>query len=95
MAVANKAELFQRATFQLLDCQVCHRPFAPQKEVAYTLALLHQAGMSDTECEARRPQLETCPECKRKQAMQHKGNVRLSPYFISASTPTTIKGGQS
>ncbi|MGM3193189.1 hydrogenase 4 subunit H [Dickeya dadantii subsp. dieffenbachiae] len=89
MAVANKADLYQRATFQLLNCHVCQRPFAPQKEVEYAMALLTHAGVPENEVEARRHQFETCPDCKRKQNMNHQGNVRLSQHL---PTPTTHKG---
>lgn len=94
MAVASKADLYQRATFRLLDCRVCHRPFAPEKEVAYTAALLEQAGLSPEEDRLRREQLATCPECKRKQSMAHKGNVTLSQHFM-ASPAAMRKGSQS
>ena len=93
MAVANKADLFQRATFRLLKCHECNRPFAPEKEVAFTVALLQQAGMSAQDAEARRAQFETCPECKRKQSMPHKGNVTMSQHFITPPAAAVSQGG--
>lgn len=93
MAVTNKADLFQRATFRLLACHECHRPFAPEKEVAYTVALLQQAGMSAEDAQARRRQFETCPECKRKQSMPHKGNITLSQHFITPPAAAFSQGG--
>ncbi|MBJ7220275.1 MULTISPECIES: hydrogenase 4 subunit H [unclassified Brenneria] len=97
MAVSNKADLYQRATFTLLDCRVCHRPFAPQKEVDYTMALLKQSGMSADEVESQRPRFETCPECKRKQNMNNQGNVMLSQSISPAasSSPAAVNGSKS
>lgn len=92
MAVSNKADLYQRATFKLLDCHVCHRPFAPQKEVEYTMALLVQSGLTEAEVESQRSRFETCPECKRKQNMNQRGNVMLSQHL---SAPTTREGERS
>ncbi|ATA24538.1 hydrogenase 4 subunit H [Brenneria goodwinii] len=97
MAVANKADLYQRATFNLLNCRVCHRPFAPQKEVEYAMALMAQSGLSEEAVAARRHHFETCPECKRKQNMDNKDNVMLSRYvFPPAGTASaTVKGSKS
>ncbi|WP_192458278.1 hydrogenase 4 subunit H [Musicola keenii] len=92
MAVANKADLYQRATFRLLECRVCHRPFAPHKEVEYTMALLVQSGLSESEVESRRSQFETCPDCKRKKNMDNKGNVMLSHHL---PTPAHKEGNPS
>lgn len=92
MAVSNKADLYQRATFKLLDCHVCHRPFAPQKEVEYAMALLVQSGLTEAEVESQRNRFETCPECKRKQNMNQRGNVMLSQHL---SAPTTREGEHS
>lgn len=94
MAVADKADLYQRATFTLLNCQACHRPFAPQKEVEYAVALLRQSGMTEEDAAARRAQFATCPECKRKQNMNQKDNVALSLYLSPpASAPLTAGNG--
>ncbi|RLM23889.1 hydrogenase 4 subunit H [Brenneria alni] len=92
MAVSSKADLYQRATFTLLDCHVCHRPFAPQKEVDYAMKLLMQSGLSEETVESQRPHFETCPECKRKQNMNHQGNVMLSQYISPPST--SVKGSK-
>ncbi|MBK5145804.1 hydrogenase 4 subunit H [Budviciaceae bacterium BWR-B9] len=66
LAVFNKQDLFQEAVFQLTDCQVCHRPFAPRKSIDYAISLLIQSGLSAEEAQTMRPQFETCPDCKRK-----------------------------
>ncbi|MEC5344523.1 hydrogenase 4 subunit H [Brenneria populi] len=96
MAVASKADLYQRATFDLLNCRVCRRPFAPQKEVEYAMALMAQSGLSAQEVESRRAHFETCPECKRKQNMVNKDNVTLSRYVQppAGSPSATIKGSE-
>lgn len=97
MAVANKADLYQRATFDLLNCHVCHRPFAPQKEVEYVMALMAQSGLSEEEVESRRSHFATCPECKRRQNMDNKDNVMLSRYILppAGTASAAIKGSKS
>jgi hydrogenase-4 component H len=70
LAVMSKADLFEQAEFRLTACRVCGRYFAPEKEIAYALALLKQAKLPrDGEAE-RRAVLETCPECRRKEAAE-------------------------
>ncbi|MDR0806463.1 MAG: hydrogenase 4 subunit H [Enterobacteriaceae bacterium] len=76
LAVFNKQDLFQEAIFQLTDCRVCQRPFAPRKSIEHAIALLVQSGLSLQEAEARRPLFETCPNCKRQQ------NVTGSPTIF-------------
>jgi len=66
LAVMNKADLFERADYQLLACRQCGVFFAPVKELEYVLALLKQSGLSAEDLAARRTLLEICPECKRK-----------------------------
>ncbi len=77
LAVFNKEDLYERATFDLTSCRVCGRYFAPQKEIDYTMALLVHSGLSVEEVEGRREQFETCPDCKRKQNIVNKENVDL------------------
>lgn len=69
LAVGSKADLLQQADFTLSSCYCCGSAFAPAKEVDYALALLAQGGLTAEQAEAMRPHLETCPECKRKQAL--------------------------
>jgi hydrogenase-4 component H len=69
LAVGNKNDLYQTAKFKLANCTSCEKPFAPQKEIEYTVDLLKQSGMNAEAVEARRAQLQTCPECKRKQSV--------------------------
>ncbi|PWC14470.1 hydrogenase 4 subunit H [Brenneria corticis] len=97
MAVSNKADLYQRATFSLLDCRVCHRPFAPQKEVEYVMALLAQSGQSAAEVESQRSRFETCPQCKRRQNLDDENNVMLSQHISPSadSSPATVNGSKS
>ncbi|MFC3396125.1 hydrogenase 4 subunit H [Brenneria rubrifaciens] len=96
MAVGSKADLYQRATFTLLDCRVCHRPFAPKKEVEYVMALLVQSGLSEEAVQSQRLHFETCPECKRKQNMNHSGNVMLSQHLSSpASLSSAAQNGST
>ena len=81
LAVANKNDLYQRAIFKLTNCEVCDTPFAPQKEIEYTIDLLKHAGMSEEAVEERRAQLQTCPECKRIQSMQVTNKVVVTSHM--------------
>ncbi len=67
LAVANKNDFIQTATFRLATCTACDKPFAPLKEVEYAIELLKQSGMSPVAVEARRALMYTCIDCKRKQ----------------------------
>jgi formate hydrogenlyase subunit 6/NADH:ubiquinone oxidoreductase subunit I len=67
LAVGNKADLLQKATFRLAHCVDCGTPFAPAKEVEYVMDLLVQSGIQVDD--AQRAHLATCPECKRKQTV--------------------------
>ena len=69
LAVGNKNDLYQNATFKLANCTCCEKPFAPEKEIEYTVDLLKQTGMSAEAVEANRELLQTCPDCKRKQSV--------------------------
>lgn len=80
LAVTNKEDLYERATFDLTACQVCEKYFAPQKEIDYTMALLVHAGLTVEEVEARREQFETCPDCKRRQNIVSKSNIDLGMH---------------
>jgi len=66
LAVMDKADLFEKADYQLAACSQCGVFFAPAKELDYVLALLEQAGLSGEELEERRALLGICPTCKRK-----------------------------
>lgn len=93
LAVFNKADLYQRATFTLAYCQQCQQPFAPKKEVDYVMALLIHSGMSIDDVEQQRPHFETCPDCKRKQNIigndniSIKNNVSMNNSIISSHHP--------
>ncbi|TDR79672.1 formate hydrogenlyase complex iron-sulfur subunit [Paludibacterium purpuratum] len=63
LAVANKDDLLQKASFRLQDCSACGRPFAPAREIDYAMALLRQSGVAVDE--ARRAEFACCPACKR------------------------------
>lgn len=81
LAVTNKADLYQDATFKLLNCVCCDRPFAPVKAVDYAMALLEQNGLEGQALLSRRQQLETCPECRRKANMLDATNVFQHNYL--------------
>lgn len=67
LAVGNKDDLLQKATFKLQNCTQCGQPFAPAKEVDYVMDLLAQSGLPVSP--AQRTQYATCPDCKRKQSI--------------------------
>jgi hydrogenase-4 component H len=66
MAVMNKADLYERADYQLAACSQCGDFFAPAKELEYVIALLRQAGLSGEALAERRALLGICPTCKRR-----------------------------
>lgn len=65
LAVMNKADLYDRADYELAACSHCGEFFAPVKEVEYVLALLEQAGLAGDELDERRALLGMCPTCRR------------------------------
>lgn len=81
LAVGRREDLFQSATVKLAPCAACGKPFAPKKEIEYAMALLVQAGMPEAEAEAQRQHFETCPECKRKQALTTPAKVALGMHL--------------
>ena len=84
LAVTNKKDLYQEANFSLTQCRECGIGFAPRKAVEYALDLLKQGGMSEEQFEVRRQQLETCPDCRRKQNMLDGGNILLGKNVLHA-----------
>lgn len=89
LAVFNKADLYQRASFTLTDCQQCQRLFAPKKEVDYVMALLIHSGVSAEDVERQRPHFETCPECKRQHNIIGNSNIAMKSS-ISMSNSISI-----
>jgi formate hydrogenlyase subunit 6/NADH:ubiquinone oxidoreductase subunit I len=81
LSVANKEDLYQRATFKLQNCVECGKPFAPAKEVEYAMALLVQAGNAPEAVEASRAHYQTCPACKRKQNLNHPSQPEMGRYI--------------
>lgn len=81
MAVANRADLYQKATFKLTSCVKCERPFAPRKEIDFVMALLTRSGTPEADIAAQRAHFETCPECKRKQNIPQGQNVTLGQHL--------------
>ncbi|NMP28903.1 4Fe-4S dicluster domain-containing protein [Rahnella sp. SAP-1] len=65
LAVWRKEDLFERADFSICHCRKCAKPYAPQKEIDYAMALLEENnGLSAQQIEAMRDRFETCPACK-------------------------------
>lgn len=83
LAVWQKADLQQQASFPLCYCRECSRPFAVQKEIDYVVALLQHQGVSDVQ--SRRAQFETCPECRRQQCLASSAHINLSRQIREAS----------
>ncbi len=69
LAVADKNDLVQTATFKLARCSSCDKPFAPQKEVEYAIDLLKQAGVSEEALKAHHSLMYLCTDCKRRQSL--------------------------
>lgn len=65
LAVARREDLTRRAIFKLARCEICERPFAVAKEVAYVQDLIEATAPGATDAAARRRLVATCPSCKR------------------------------
>ncbi len=65
LAVMNKADLYDRADYELAACSRCGTCFAPAKELHYVMALLEQSGLAGDALEQRRALLGLCPTCRR------------------------------
>jgi len=81
LAVGNKADLYQNATFRIANCACCGKPFAPQKAVEYAIDVLKQTGANAQVVEERRKLLETCSDCKRKQSIHAGEMIELRRYL--------------
>lgn len=86
LAVANKADLYQYGTFKLAHCHVCGEAFAPQKEIDYAIELLKLAGLDAAAAEERRPLMQTCAACKRKQSVPSTATVTLGKYIMQGGS---------
>ncbi|MRS14057.1 hydrogenase 4 subunit H [Enterobacteriaceae bacterium RIT691] len=78
LAVTNKADLYVKARFRLQHCDVCHKPFSPEKSTQYAVELLRQSGVSDEALAGMSAQFTTCPACKRQQTISHHGQQGLN-----------------
>ncbi|KAA8996887.1 4Fe-4S dicluster domain-containing protein [Affinibrenneria salicis] len=76
LAVWNKDDFLQQASFDLCNCRVCAQPFAVQKEIDYAIALLEHNG--DSQAQARRAGFETCPACKRRQDLASSERINFT-----------------
>lgn len=66
----------------MCNCVECGAPYAAQKEIDYAMALLVQAGnLTEEQAEERRPQFETCPNCKRKHNITHSARITLGRHL--------------
>lgn len=82
LAVWRKEDLYERADFSICHCRECGKPYAPQKEIDYAMALLQQSGnLSESQAEARRAQFETCPSCKQQQNLTHSRRIDVGRYL--------------
>ncbi|MGR5298839.1 formate hydrogenlyase complex iron-sulfur subunit [Vibrio mediterranei] len=95
LAVTNKADLFEEATFHLHDCTSCGRPFVAKKLLDYTLACIEQSGVKGEQLAMRRLQLETCPECRRKANMLDGENLASHRYIHIVDITETVTGEQA
>lgn len=70
LAAFSKEDLTCHADFRLIRCRVCGDFFAPAREVDYVLLMLAKTGLSEPELAKRKSVLETCPDCRRKIAVE-------------------------
>lgn len=73
LTVLHKSDLYTRATFRLLSCTQCQRPFTTIKSVALAAALQAQQQNTPHLLETLQQQASRCPECRR-QAALHPGD---------------------
>ena len=81
LAVTRKEDLYEDAVFSLADCGQCGRPFVAQKLLEYVLDTLAQSGGTKEQLKLRRQQLETCPECRRRNNMLDSENISHLRYL--------------
>jgi|OM-RGC.v1.019208304 hydrogenase-4 component H len=81
LAVTRKEDLYEDAVFSLADCGQCGRPFVAQKLLEYVLDTLAQSGGTEEQLKLRRQQLETCPECRRRNNMLDSENISHLRYL--------------
>jgi hydrogenase-4 component H len=81
LAVTRKEDLYEEAVFSLADCGQCGRPFVAQKLLEYVLDTLAQSGVTGEQLKLRRQQLETCPECRRRNNMLDSENISHLRYL--------------
>ncbi len=78
LAVWRKEDLFERADFKLCYCRQCHKPYAAQKEIDYTLALLEISAEQQAYYQR---QLETCPACKQQQNLTQADRIDIGRHL--------------
>ena len=84
LAVTNKADLYEEATFSLEHCVECGEAYAPTKAVAYVHDLLLQSGMDSHDPRLSQP-LKTCPSCRRNANMLDSSNIFHRQYLVDAN----------
>jgi formate hydrogenlyase subunit 6/NADH:ubiquinone oxidoreductase subunit I len=67
LAVMNKTDLYETASYALAACARCGRYYAPRKELDYAAALLQQSGLAEEALARARAWLNICPGCRRMQ----------------------------
>ncbi|MGK3144108.1 formate hydrogenlyase complex iron-sulfur subunit [Pantoea sp. C2G6] len=84
LAVWRKEDLFETADFPICHCRECGKPYAVQKEIDFALSLLQQhAALSDQQVAERRPQYETCPECKKQHGLASSDRIDAGRYMTT------------
>ncbi|KUI96626.1 formate hydrogenlyase complex iron-sulfur subunit [Vibrio sp. MEBiC08052] len=87
LAVTNKADLYEQAEFELVNCRECDRPFIAKKLFHYVMEILQHAGLSGESLDMRRHQLESCPECRRQANMLDGQNLACNRYVTAEQIP--------
>lgn len=88
LAVWRKEDLFEHADFPVCLCRECGQPYAVQKEIDFALSLLQEnAALSDQQIADRRPQYETCPECKKQHGIVSSNQIDIGRHMTSEAHP--------
>lgn len=87
LAVFDKNDLEQTATYPLAHCSRCGKPFASAKEVAYAASILAQNAPEDVEAAYAADIISVCPECKQK-ADSYRAQRRVRTLGDPTPAPT-------
>ncbi|WP_331774726.1 formate hydrogenlyase complex iron-sulfur subunit [Sulfurospirillum sp. 1612] len=76
----NKDDLKVRGELEVEYCHVCKKPYTTKRLIAYDIERLKNVGWSTEGFDAKVEHLYTCPECKKKKAVE-----QACHYFIRSN----------